>query len=126
MLQIDGAPAPLPRATAPAPRGTASPAAATHDATDGAHLPIDDTAETIPDTATSLAAQFAKRAEVLLLVAQSQQQEMQSRLDRMKADFNATQEERTEAMREMNALRDMALEQAKKDDEVLKKYIALI
>ena len=47
-------------------------------------------------------------------------------MDRMKADFNASQEERSEQMREMNALRDMAVEQAKKDDEILKKYIAMI
>ena len=79
-----------------------------------------------PDTAMTLAADFAKRAEVMLLLQQSQQQVMQSRLDRMKADFNAKQEERTEALRELNTLRDMALEQAKKDDEVLKKYIAMI
>ena len=91
-----------------------------------AAAPLDDTAETVPDSAATLAQEFAKRAEVLLLVQQSQQQEMQSRLDRLQANFNAKQEERTEALREMNALRDMALEQAKKDDEVLKKYIALI
>jgi len=47
-------------------------------------------------------------------------------MDRMKADFNAAQEQRSEALREMNALRDMAVEQSKKDDEILKKYIAMI
>ncbi len=87
---------------------------------------LDDTAETVPDTATTLAEAFARRAEVLLLAQQSQQQVMQSQLDRVKADFNASQEERTEQLREMNALRDMALAQAKQDDEVLKKYIAMI
>ena len=44
----------------------------------------------------------------------------------MKADFNEAQEERSEMLREMNALRDMAVEQAKKDDEILKKYVAMI
>ena len=80
----------------------------------------------MPDTALTLAAEFSQRAEVLLLAQQSHQQELQAKLDRMKADFNASQEERSEQMREMNALRDMAVEQAKKDDEILKKYIAMI
>ena len=114
--------------TSPSPLGAAGAAAEAvppHAASEVAH-PLDDTAETVPDTAATLAQEFAKRAEVLLLVQQSQQQEMQSRLARLQADFNAKQEERTEAMREMNALRDMALEQSKKDDEVLKKYIAMI
>jgi hypothetical protein len=86
---------------------------------------LDDTAESGPDTAATAAA-FSKRAEVALLVQQARQQQVQGRLDRMKADFNQAQEERSEMLREMNALRDMALEQAKKDDEVLKKYIAMI
>ncbi len=88
--------------------------------------PLDDTAESVPDTAATLAQAFARRAEALMLTQQSQQEVMQARLDRMKADFNASQEERTEQLREMNALRDMALAQAKQDDEVLKKYIAMI
>jgi hypothetical protein len=88
--------------------------------------PFDSTAETVPDTAITLADEFSRRAEVLLLEQQSHQQVLQARLDKMKADFNATQEERSETMREMNALRDMAVEQAKKDDEILKKYIAMI
>ncbi|MBC5798918.1 MAG: hypothetical protein GIX03_11925 [Candidatus Eremiobacteraeota bacterium] len=88
--------------------------------------PLDDTAETVPDTAATLAEAVARRAEVLLLAQQSRQQMMQLQIDRMKDNFNATQEERSEQLREMNALRDMALAQAKQDDEVLKKYIAMI
>ena len=91
-----------------------------------AATPPDDTAETLPDTATTLAAEFSQRAELLMLAAQTQQQVLQARVDRMKADFNAAQEQRSEAMREMNALRDMAIEQEKKDDEILKKFIAMI
>ena len=78
---------------------------------------LDDT-DAYPDSLRS--------APAAVLAAQSQQQLLQLRLDRMKADFNAAQEERSELLRESNALRDMALEQAKKDDEVLKKYIAMI
>jgi hypothetical protein len=87
---------------------------------------IDDTAESAPDTAATLAQAFSKHVEVAMLAQQAHQQELQVKLDRMKADFNQAQEARAETLREMNALRDMALEQAKKDDEVLKKYIAMI
>ncbi len=79
-----------------------------------------------PDSVSTLAEAFSKRAELLMLTQQSHQQELQLRMDRMKADFNAAQEQRSEALREMNALRDMAVEQSKKDDEILKKYIAMI
>ena len=68
----------------------------------------------------------ARRAEVLVLAAQSEQQVLQARLDRMRATFNAAQEVRSERLRQMNMLRDMAMEQAKHDDEILKKYIAMI
>ncbi len=95
-------------------------------AASNAAAPLDVTAETMPDTATTLAAEFSKRAELLMLAQQSQQQALQARLDRMKADFNAAQEQRSEALREMNALRDMAVEQEKKDDEILKTFIAMI
>jgi hypothetical protein len=87
--------------------------------------PIDDTAET-NDQVTTLAQAVSKRAQVMLLRTQSMQQDLQLRIDRMKADFNAAQEERSEQLREMNALRDMAVEQGKKDDEILKKYITMI
>jgi len=107
--------------SAPAPAPTPPPFSHEPNAT-----PLDDTAETVPDTAATFAQAFARRAEVLLLAQQSQQQAMQLQIDRVKDDFNATQEERSEQLREMNALRDMALAQAKQDDEVLKKYIAMI
>jgi hypothetical protein len=88
--------------------------------------PFDETAETAPDPAAALSEAFAKRAELVLLAQQQRQQNAQFRLDRLRAAFNARQEEHTEVLRELNALRDMALEQAKKDDEVLKKYIAMM
>ncbi|MBD5634740.1 MAG: hypothetical protein IAI49_09705 [Candidatus Eremiobacteraeota bacterium] len=93
---------------------------------DGARLPLDETAESVPDSAATLAEAFSQRAEVLLLATQGHQQALQARLDRMRADFNAAQEERSERLREMNMLRDMAMEQAKHDDEILKKFIAMI
>jgi hypothetical protein len=88
--------------------------------------PLDDTAESVPDTAASLADVVARRAELLVIAAQSEQQVLQARLDRMRATFNAAQEVRSERLRQMNMLRDMAMEQAKHDDEILKKYIAMI
>lgn len=42
------------------------------------------------------------------------------------AAFNDRLEERAELLREANALRDMMLAQLKADDDVLKKYIAMI
>jgi hypothetical protein len=101
---------------APAAAPGASPAAA----------PLDVTAEIPTDRVGSYADAIAQRSELFLLATQSRQQEQQARLDRMRANFNESQERRSERMREMNALRDMAIEQAKKDDEVLKKYIAMI
>ncbi len=88
--------------------------------------PLDDTAESVPDTAATLAQEVAQRAELLLLATQGHQQQLQARLDRMRGDFNAKQEERSEKLREMNMLRDMAMEQNKHDDEILKKFIAMI
>ncbi len=92
----------------------------------GAPAPLDDTAESTPDVAATLADEFSRRAEMLLLVEQSATAQAQLRLDRMRNDFNASQAERSEMLREMNALRDMALAQAKHDDDVLKKFIAMI
>ncbi len=42
------------------------------------------------------------------------------------AQFDQSMEERAELEREANVLRDMMLAQLKADDEVLKKYIAMI
>jgi len=97
--------------------GTAAPAAA---------QPFDELNESAADPVAGAAEAVAKRAELLLLAQAQRQQRAQFRLDRMRADFNARQEEHAETLRELNALRDMALEQAKKDDEVLKKFIAMI
>ena len=93
---------------------------------EGAATPLDETADAAPDTAATLAEAFSKRAEILMLSTQGHQMQLQGRLDRMRAEFNAKQEERSEKLREMNMLRDMAMEQNKHDDEILKKFIAMI
>lgn len=87
---------------------------------------LDDTAETFPDSVTALSDQVARRTQLIMLRDQSRQAEQQLRLDRMRADFNEAQELRSEQLREINALREMAVEQGKKDDEILKKFIAMI
>src|SRR5271155_2923339 len=112
------------RASVSATPGAACPA---NDTPSGAARgSLDETAGSSPDAAAALADAFAQRAELRYLAQQQRQQNTQFRLDRMRADFNARQEEHAEILRELNALRDMAMEQAKINDELLKKYIALI
>jgi predicted secreted protein len=113
-------------ALASAAPGTATPPAGTPAAGADPAPALDVTADTPPDMTVRLAEALSRNAVMLLLAQQTEQQKLQLRLDRIKAHFNASQEERAEMLREMNALRDMALEQSKKDDEVLKKYIAMI
>jgi hypothetical protein len=87
---------------------------------------IDETAETVPDTAIAVADNLAKRTEFILVDQQLRAQERETRLDGLRMSFDATQKERAELLREMNALRDMATEQMKQVDANLKKWIALI
>lgn len=111
------------------PRHTASaakPAAEPKPVASPGDAPLDDTAETAPDTAATVAEQLTRRTEALLLKLHEREALQQARIDRMKSDFDNAQAVRSELMREMNVLRDMALEQQKKDDEVLKKYVAMI
>jgi hypothetical protein len=98
--------------------GATAPAAPAH--------PLDATAETTPDTAISVADDLAKRAELMLVEQQILAQAREARMDRLRMTFDAEQKERAELLREMNSLRDMAMEQMKLDDEHLKKWIALI
>jgi hypothetical protein len=47
-------------------------------------------------------------------------------IERQREQFNFRMAERTEIEREYNELRDLMLEQMKQDDEIVKKYIAMI
>jgi hypothetical protein len=47
-------------------------------------------------------------------------------LERERQEFDIVTEIRAETQRELNTLRDMAMDQMKADDELLKKWIALI
>lgn len=52
--------------------------------------------------------------------------DQQALIDKQRAAFNFLAAERSELMREAEALREMATQQRKLDDEYLKKVIALI
>jgi hypothetical protein len=87
---------------------------------------LDDTADGLPDGVASFAEAISRRAGFLLLAQKQLEQEQDLRLAKMRSEFDGAQAERSELMREANALRDMAMEQMKKDDEILKKWIAMI
>jgi hypothetical protein len=89
--------------------------------------PLDATAETPEDgVVESLADRAAQRATLILVARKLKDQDRQADIDRIHADFDANAAERAEYEREMNVLRDMAMEQQKHDDEILKKWISLI
>ncbi|MGP6156550.1 MAG: hypothetical protein ACLPYS_03315 [Vulcanimicrobiaceae bacterium] len=87
---------------------------------------LDDTADALPDGLATFADRISQRAALLLLAQKQLEEEQEARLAKMRSDFNAAQEDRSELLREANTLRDMAMEQMKKDDEILKKWIAMI
>jgi hypothetical protein len=93
---------------------------------DAAPAAVDDTADGAPDAASTASEELVRRAEMLMLRQQVELQDREARLDRFRSDFDFTQQQRAEFLREMNILRDMAMEQRKKDDEQIKKWIALI
>jgi hypothetical protein len=73
----------------------------------------------------SLAARAALDARIEALVARATTPE-DAALEKQREDFDLVTRVRAETERELNALRDMAMEQMKNDDELLKKWIALI
>ncbi len=79
-----------------------------------------------PTRPPALSDELVRRAELLMLRQQVRIQDRDARLDRLRSDFDYSQQQRAEFLREMNILRDMAMEQRKKDDELIKKWIALI
>jgi hypothetical protein len=106
-MGIPPLPGTAPRATSSAARTVPSAAAASTAATTSAPLsdPYLD-----PFTAAAEASQTPEEMAVL----------------RREAAFDANFRMRTELDRETNALRDMAFQQMKEDDEYTKKWIALI
>ena len=64
-------------------------------------------------------------ARIAALIARATTPEDEA-LERQREEFDLVTRIRAEADREVNALRDMAMEQMKHEDELLKKWIALI
>lgn len=73
-----------------------------------------------------LADAVARRTQLRLLQQKAGDDARQVELDRMREEFDFEQKEHAELLREFNLMRDLALEQTKKDDEAVKKWIALI
>jgi hypothetical protein len=90
-------------------RTSSATAGAPPEAADG------DPVETATDIETRIAA----------LVARATTPEDEA-LERQREEFDLVTRIRAESDREVNALRDMAMEQMKHEDELLKKWIALI
>jgi hypothetical protein len=64
-------------------------------------------------------------ARIAALIARATKPEDEA-LERQREEFDFVTRARAETEREVNVLRDMAMEQMKQDDELLKKWIALI
>jgi hypothetical protein len=73
----------------------------------------------------SLDARSALDARIAALVARATTPQ-DAALEAQREEFDFVTRVRAETERELNALRDMAMEQMKNDDELLKKWIALI
>jgi len=81
----------------------------------------------VPDVgeADSPEVQAALDARIAALVARASTPEDEA-LERQREEFDFVARAQAESDREINALRDMAMEQMKQDDELLKKWIELI
>ena len=77
-----------------------------------------------PDEAPPSAPTAVDGAPVAALIAAEERAE--TTLDQKRLGFDQMLRERAELERECNALRDLAMDQAKRDDELLKKSIAMI
>ncbi len=91
--------------------------------------PIDDRMDDASPAARRLerlADAIARRTQLRLLQQKAGDDARQVELDRMREEFDFEQKEHAELLREFNLMRDLALEQTKKDDEAVKKWIALI
>ncbi len=73
-----------------------------------------------------LADAIARRTQLRLIQQKAGDDARQAKLDRLQQEFDFAQKERAELLREFNLMRDLALEQTKKDDEAVKKWMALV
>jgi len=78
------------------------------------------------DVAETIADEVARRTELVMLAQRKSMDAEELAIDRVRSAFDMHEAERAEYLREWNAMRDLSMEQMKKDDEILKKWIALI
>jgi hypothetical protein len=107
----------------PASAGPAAAAPPPLDPEQDAPVSLDATAETAED---GVAPSLSDRAALILVARRLKDQDRQADIDRIHADFDANAAERAEYLRQMNVLIAMAMEQQKHNDEILKKWIAMI
>jgi hypothetical protein len=115
---------PAPVRPAPARNGRA--ANANDPATTETRVDVADAVALTPDVAGTIADEVARRTELVMLAQRKSADAGELAIDRMRTAFDLHEQERAEYLREWNAIRDLAMEQMKKDDEILKKWIALI
>jgi hypothetical protein len=87
---------------------------------------VDPQPQPSPDVAETIADEIARRAELLMVAQRGKADAREFEIDRMRTDFDLHEQERAELLREWNVTRDAAMEQMKHDDDIVKKWIALI
>jgi hypothetical protein len=78
------------------------------------------------DIAETIADEIARRTELLMLAQRGKADAREFQIDRMRTEFDLHEQERAELLREWNVTRDAQMEQMKHDDDIVKKWIALI
>ena len=69
---------------------------------------------------------LTRHLQLALLAQRKRQDAGEMAIDHMRAEFDMHEQQRAEFLREWNVIRDMAMEQMKRDDDIVKKWIALI
>ncbi len=109
------------RPSAPARSGGAA-----RDAVPTSEAAAEAAAQPQPDIAETIADEIARRAELLMVAQRGKADAREFEIDRMRTEFDLREQERAEFLREWNVARDLSMEQLKHDDEIVKKWIALI
>ena len=78
------------------------------------------------DMAETIADEIARRTELLMVAQRGKADAREFQIDRMRTEFDLHEQERAELLREWNVTRDAQMEQMKHDDDIVKKWIALI
>ena len=92
----------------------------------GCNQPHDAQPQPSADMAETIADEIARRTELLMVAQRGKADAREFEIDRMRTEFDLHEQERAELLREWNVTRDAAMEQMKHDDDIVKKWIALI